>query len=136
MLTIDGETFHNAEGEQPIETLDQAFTESCNTAFIELASTHLTTPDFTVVARLYGLQRVPQPGLPAFLADVPPPTAQTALAATAIGQAGVVVSPLGMATVAASVDSGAVRAPILVRGAPDDRVAAVRLPANVVSDLS
>ncbi|MGO9974583.1 MAG: penicillin-binding transpeptidase domain-containing protein [Solirubrobacteraceae bacterium] len=134
-LTIDGETFHNAEGEHPIQTLDQAFTESCNTAFIELASTDLTASDFTAAARMYGLQRVPAPGLPAFLADVPPPTSQTALAGTAIGQAGVVFSPLGMATVAAAVDSGIVRAPVLVRGVPDDHVAAVTLPANVVSDL-
>ncbi len=134
-ITIDGEMFHNAEGEQPTETLDEAFTESCNTAFIALASTHLTASDFTAVARLFGLQRVPEPGLPAFLADVPAPTSQTALAATAIGQAGVVFSPLGMATVAAAVDSGTVRAPILIGGAPDDGIAPVELPANVVSDL-
>ena len=74
---------------------------------------------------------MPQPGLPAFSADVPPPTSQTALAGTAIGQAGVVFSPLGMATVAAAWTAASSRAPILVRGAPDDRVAAARLPANV-----
>ena len=39
--TIDGEVFHNAEGDTPVNNLLQAFTESCNTAFIRLATTHL-----------------------------------------------------------------------------------------------
>jgi cell division protein FtsI/penicillin-binding protein 2 len=40
-----------------------------------------------------------------------------------------------MATVAASIDSGMVRAPRLVAGAPDDRVPASRLPAGIMHDL-
>ena len=40
--TVDGEVFHNAEGDAPVSTLLQAFTESCNTAFIQLATGHLT----------------------------------------------------------------------------------------------
>ena len=134
-ITVDGETFHNAESDQPTQTLDQGFTESCNTAFIGLAGAHLKASDFTAVARLYGLQRAPQPGLPAFLADVPSPNSQTALAATAIGQADVVFSPLGMASTAAALDSGWVRAPTLIYGAPDDRIPPEKLPADVVSDL-
>ena len=35
--TVDGEVFHNAEGDGPTQTLDGAFAESCNTAFINLA---------------------------------------------------------------------------------------------------
>ena len=133
--TVDGETFHNAEGDQPTQTLDQAFTESCNTAFIALAGAHLSATDFTAAARLYGLQRTPQLGLPAFDASVPAPRSKTALAASAIGQAEVVFSPLGMASVAASIDSGTVRAPRLVAGAADDRVAPAPLPAAVVNGL-
>jgi cell division protein FtsI/penicillin-binding protein 2 len=134
-LTVDGEVFHNAEGDQPIQTLDQGFTESCNTAFIGLATQHLNAADITAAARQYGLERTPEPGLPAFSADVPAPHGATALAATAIGQGGVVFSPLGMATVAAAVDSGVVRAPRLVAGAPDDRLAPTPLPSTVVADL-
>jgi cell division protein FtsI/penicillin-binding protein 2 len=134
-LDIDGEVFHNAEGDQPVQTLDQAFTESCNTAFIGLATAHLTAPDFTSAADLYGLGRIARPGLPAFDAYVPAPSGRTALAATAIGQAGVVFSPLGMATVAAALDSGTARVPRLVQGAPDDQVAPQPLPAAVVDDL-
>jgi cell division protein FtsI/penicillin-binding protein 2 len=134
-LEIDGEVFHNAEGDQPVQTVDQAFTESCNTAFIGLATAHLKAGDFTSAAGLYGLSRTAQPGLPAFDANVPAPADQAALAATAIGQAGVVFSPLGMATVAAAIDSGSVRAPRLVAGAPDDRIPATPMPASVTNDL-
>jgi cell division protein FtsI/penicillin-binding protein 2 len=40
-----------------------------------------------------------------------------------------------MATVAAAVDSGSVRAPRIVSGAPDDAVAPRSLPSTVASDL-
>ena len=134
-LTIDGETFHNAEGDHPVSTVNAAFTESCNTAFLSLATKHLSPPDFVAAARFYGLQRTPQLGLPAFAANVPRPASLTELAADAIGQGRLTFSPLGMATVAASIDSGVVRAPRLVAGAPDDRVPASRLPAGIVHDL-
>jgi cell division protein FtsI/penicillin-binding protein 2 len=134
-LTVDGEVFHNAEGDAPVSTLAQAFTESCNTAFIGLAIQHLAAPDLPAVARLYGLQRTPQLGVPAFMDNIPEPASQTELAADAIGQGSVTFSALGMATVAAAVDSGMVRAPRLVAGAPDDGIASSPLPRNVADDL-
>ena len=134
-LTIDGEVFHNAEGDQPVSTLDQAFTESCNTAFINLATAHLHPADFPAVANVFGLGRSPHLGLTAFDANVPAPSGQADLAASAIGQGRVTFSPLGMATVAAAIDSSSVRAPRLVTGAPDDRIAAAPLPGAVADDL-
>lgn len=134
-LTIDGETFHNAEGDQPVSTLNGAFTESCNTAFLGLATAHLSASDFTAAAQFYGLQRTPQMGLPAFAANVPAPASPTELAADAMGQGRLTFSPLGMASVAASIDSGAVRAPRLVAGAPDDALPASPLPGGIVNDL-
>ncbi|MEP7025973.1 MAG: penicillin-binding transpeptidase domain-containing protein, partial [Actinomycetota bacterium] len=134
-LTLDGETFHNAEGDGPVSTLKAAFTESCNTAFLRQATAHLSPPDFTAVARLYGLQRTPMMGLPAFAANVPKAASPTEFAADAIGQGRLTFSPPGMATVAASIDSGAVRAPRLVAGAPDDRVPASRLPGRITGHL-
>ncbi len=134
-VTIDGEVFHNAEGEGPVQDLAQAFTESCNTAFVSLATAHLRPKDFTAAARTFGLDATPRPGLPAFAANVPAPNGTTALAATAIGQAGVVFSPLGMASVAAAVASGSAHAPRLVAGAPDDSVAAKPVPADVLNGL-
>jgi hypothetical protein len=134
-LTIDGETFHNAEGDHPVSTVNAAFVESCNTAFLGLATKHLSPADFVAAARFYGLQRTPQLGLPAFAANVPRAASKTEFAADAIGQGRLTFSPLGMATVAASIDSGVVRAPRLVAGAPDDQVPASRLPARIIHDL-
>ena len=134
-LTIDGETFHNAEGDHPVSTVNAAFVESCNTAFLGLATKNLSPADFVAAARFYGLQRTPQLGLPAFAANVPMAASKTEFAADAIGQGRLTFSPLGMATVAASIDSGVVRAPRLVAGAPDDQVPASRLPATIIHDL-
>lgn len=134
-VTVDGEVFHNAEGTAPVSDLLHAFAESCNTAFIGLATGHLTAADFTRVAALYRLGTTPNLGLPAFGGSVPAPSDEADLAATTIGQAQVLVSPLDMAMVAAAIDTGQVRAARLVQGAADDRVPPVALPANVVSDL-
>ncbi len=54
-LSVDGEVFHNAEGEGPVSNLLHAFAESCNTAFIGLATRHLSAADFPKTARTYGI---------------------------------------------------------------------------------
>ena len=144
--TVDGEVFHNAEGEAPVSNLLQAFTESCNTAFIKLATGHLSPPDFPAAAAMFGLGKSLHIGLTAFGGSVPQPTDQADLAATSIGQGRVLVSPLGLAMVAAAADTGTVRAPRLVTGgAPRGQLtrgqlvrqqpATSRLPAAVVTDL-
>jgi cell division protein FtsI/penicillin-binding protein 2 len=134
-VTVDGEVFQNAEGTAPVSDLLDAFAESCNTAFIGLATAHLSAADFTRTAALYRIGSAPHMGLAAYGGSVPAPTNEADLAATAIGQGQVLVSPLDMAMVAAAVDSGQVRAPRLVTGAPDDSAPPAALPAAVVSDL-
>jgi cell division protein FtsI/penicillin-binding protein 2 len=134
-INVDGETFHNAEGDAPVSTITQAFTESCNTAFIGLATANLKPANYTAIAKLYGLQRSAKLGLPAFMDNIPEPTGQTELAGDAIGQGNVTFSALGMASVAAAIDSGVVRAPRLVAGAPDDAVPTSKLPALLLDDL-
>jgi cell division protein FtsI/penicillin-binding protein 2 len=134
-ITVDGETFHNAGTEAPTPDIDAAFTESCNTAFIGLATAHLSPGDYPAAAKLYGLQRTAQMGLPAFSANVVRPTNQTGLAADAIGQGNITFSPLGMAQVAAAIDSGVVRAPRLVAGAPDDSVPTHKLSASLLENM-
>ena len=134
-LSIEGETFHNAEGTAPVGDLLHAFAESCNTAFIGLATARLSAADFTGTAALYRIGMTPHLGLAAYGGSVPAPASEAALAATAIGQGQVLVSPLDMAMVAAAVDSGQVRAPRLVAGAADDKVAPVSLPPAVVTGL-
>ncbi len=145
--TVDGEVFHNAEGEAPVSNLLQAFTESCNTAFIELATGHLSPPDFAAAAAMFGLGQSLHIGLTAFGGSVPQPTDQADLAATSIGQGRVLVSPLGLAMVAAAADTGRVRAPRLVTAGASPSGASPsgasspggqatgQLPAAVVSDL-
>lgn len=133
--TVDGKVFKNAEGDRPVSDLAGAFTESCNTAFVQLASAHLSASSFTSVASLYGLGAPFQMGYPAFPGKVPAPPDGASLAATAIGQASVVLSPLDMAAVAADVGRGSVRPPRLVTGAPADRAPAQPLPAPVVAGL-
>jgi cell division protein FtsI/penicillin-binding protein 2 len=133
--TVDGEVFHNAEGDTPVSTLLQAFTESCNTAFIGLATGHLTGPDLPAAASMFGLDRPPHVGLVAFGGSVPQPSDEADLAATAIGQGRVLVSPLAMAMVAAAADTGTARAPSLVMGEPGAGAATGTLPAALVSDL-
>jgi cell division protein FtsI/penicillin-binding protein 2 len=133
--TVDGEVFNNAEGEGQVSDLLHAFAQSCNTAFIQLATGKLQAPDFPAVAEQYRLGQAIAMGTPAFAGSVPEPKDRADLAATSIGQGRVLVSPLNMAVVAAAVDTGTVRAPRLVTGAPDDSAATSQLPANVVSDL-
>jgi cell division protein FtsI/penicillin-binding protein 2 len=135
-ISIDGESFHNAGDEAPTPTITQAFIESCNTAFIGLATAHLTAGDYPAAAKLYDLNASPHLGLGAFYANVPAPTSATQLAADAIGQGDITFSTLGMATVAAAIDTGVVRAPTLVQGmAADAPTAPHRLPAAVVDGL-
>ena len=115
--TVDGEVFHNAEGDAPVSTLLQAFTESCNTAFIQLATGHLTAPDLPAAATMLGVGRSLHLGLISFDGSVPQPADKADLAATSIGQGRVLMSPLSMAMVAAAADAGTVHTPQLIQGA-------------------
>ena len=133
--TVDGEVFHNAEGEGQVNDLLHAFAESCNTAFIGLATKNLSPSDFPATASAFGLGAMSQMGVVAYSGSVPKPSDQADLAATSIGQGRVLVSPLDMAMVAAAADTGTVRAPRLVTGAPDDTAPTHQLPAVVVTDL-
>jgi cell division protein FtsI/penicillin-binding protein 2 len=134
-LNVDGENFHNAEGDASTNDLAGAFAESCNTAFISLATANLQLGSLPAAAAGFGIGTTPQMGLAAFGGQVPTPQDAAGLAQTAIGQARVVVSPLGMAMVAAAVDSGTVRAPRLVAGTPDDTAPTRQLPVAVATDL-
>jgi cell division protein FtsI/penicillin-binding protein 2 len=134
-VTVDGQVFHNFEGETtPSLPLLLAFAMSCNTAFIGLSGS-LPGDSYATTAAQFGIGATLKPGLAAFGGKVPTPSSPSDAAATAIGQAQVVVSPLALATAAAAVDSGGLRLPRLVSGAADDAAPAHGLDPTVVSDL-
>jgi cell division protein FtsI/penicillin-binding protein 2 len=134
-ITVGGEVFHNFEGEtQASLTLEQAFTESCNAAFIGLAG-NLPDPSFPTAAAQFGIGAALHLGLNAFGGNVPTPDSDAQRAATSIGQADVLVSPLAMATAAAAVASGRLHLPRLVVGSGDDTAPVTVLDPTVVSDL-
>ncbi|MCU4186841.1 hypothetical protein K6U06_20920 [Acidiferrimicrobium sp. IK] len=134
-ITVNGQSFHNFEGEAaPNLDLATAFAVSCNTAFIGLTRS-LPPAALPQAGALFGLGTTPKPGLGVAGTSVPTPTDANQLASTTIGQAGVVVSPLAMASMAATVDAGSYHPPRLVAGAPDDTAAATPLPAGVAAAL-
>ncbi len=134
-INIDGESIHNAGDEAPTPTITQAFIESCNTAFVGLATSHLSPADFPAAANVYGLGGSPHLGVGAFLANVAAPTSRTALAGDSIGQGNITFSTLGMATVAAAIDSGVVHTPTLVQGYPGSGKVLGHLPSSITGGL-
>lgn len=134
-VTVNGQVFHNFEGETTTSlSMLEAFAMSCNTAFIGLSNA-LPAASYATTAAQFGIGATVKMGLSAFGGKVPTPSSTSDAAATAIGQAQVAVSPLAMANVAATVDSGSLHLPRLVSGAADDTAPAQALDPNVVADL-
>jgi cell division protein FtsI/penicillin-binding protein 2 len=114
-IVVDGKPFHNVAGEK-VSTglpLQQAFAESCNTAFIGAAGP-LPPASFPATAAQFGMTGPFSLGLANFAASVPAPASAVDQAADAIGQGQVVASPLALAVVAAAVDRGQATPPRLV----------------------
>ena len=135
--TVDGREFRNfpgypagALGDIPLRT---AFANSCNTAFIGQRDT-LSQQALVEAASSLGLDPEPSLGFPAFLGQVPADSAGTEHAASLIGQGRVLASPLGMATVAASVAAGHTVTPVLVRPAEPADAAAASSPTPLTQE--
>ncbi len=112
--TVGGRAFHNFEGEHAgVASFATDFVISCNTAFVQ-ASSRLGDGDLTAAASTFGIGGQWSMALPAYAGSVPRPGDAAEKAADAIGQGKVLVSPLGMAMVAAAVQSGTWRPPVLV----------------------
>lgn len=117
-VLIGGRKFVNAEGEElgaiPFTT---AFAHSCNTAFVQLAS-KLEARQLVEAADMFGFNRDAGLGTAAAASSVPLPGSAADQAATAIGQGRILVTPLQMANVAATVANNAYRPPRLVDDGP------------------
>ncbi|MFD8391202.1 penicillin-binding transpeptidase domain-containing protein [Streptomyces sp. NPDC059680] len=122
---LAGWTFHN-DGDSEIKkgTFKQSFGASCNNAFIDFAP-KLSSSDLTKEAQqVYGLSMDNWAiGVPSFDGSVPVQSGAQ-MGASLIGQGGVRMNPLNMASVAATVQSGAFHQPYLVSPDVDHRTLA------------
>jgi cell division protein FtsI/penicillin-binding protein 2 len=115
--TVDGREFEN-EDQFDLGTVPftEAFAQSCNTSFIQLA---MGLPDDALAnaAASYGVGSDWQLPIGVFSGSVPADATGTTKAADAIGQGQVLMSPLQMALVAAGIASGTPAPPVEVVGA-------------------
>jgi cell division protein FtsI/penicillin-binding protein 2 len=132
-IEVGGREFVNFEGfaagEVPFAT---DFAESCNTAFVSLAD-ELQPSDLGDTAEQFGLGINPKLGIDAFGGEVPAGEDEVEEAAAMIGQARILASPLAMAGVAATVQSGEWHRPRLVADDPEE--AGEPLPSDDLEDL-
>ncbi|SDI87342.1 Cell division protein FtsI/penicillin-binding protein 2 [Actinokineospora alba] len=114
---IDGREIPNSgKFDKGVIPLRSAFAFSCNTTFAELAVA-MAPDELTTMAKQLGLGvDYVVPGFTTITGSVPPATGKVERAEDGFGQGKVVASPFGMAVVAATVASGTVPKPVLVRG--------------------
>ncbi len=116
-VTVDGRRFNNA-GTFPAQFIGtipllETFAQSCNTGFIA-ARDEITQAELARAASDLGIGVEASIGTPAFFGSVPTEAEGTAHAAAMIGQGEVLVSPLTLATMAASVGAGVRVTPTLL----------------------
>lgn len=134
-VLVGGRPFRNAGdrdlGQIPFTT---SFTESCNTTFAALAPARLGLEGLDEAAADFGFGTSYQIGLPTAGASYAETAEAADVAAAAIGQGAVRVTPLHQATVAAAVAGGAWRRPTLVERPSESE--AVPLDPAVIADLT
>ncbi|GAB2699109.1 penicillin-binding transpeptidase domain-containing protein [Kitasatospora kifunensis] len=116
--TVTGLPLHNDFPDaRPGNTFADDFTQSCNTAFID-KSTEVLKPDTlpTLAKDVFGLGLNWKTGVTSFDAVIPTPGNAASAAPQYIGQGAVQANPLAMASVAATVQNGTFKQPILVPG--------------------
>ncbi len=113
-LVVDGKEFRNSETkDRGTVALRDAFAHSCNTSFVELGI-GLDAGALPRVAGNLGVGVEYRVGTSAFSGLVPVPESAVDQAATSFGQGRVLVSPLSMAVMAATVADGTYRPPTLI----------------------
>ncbi|HET7172831.1 MAG TPA: penicillin-binding transpeptidase domain-containing protein [Nocardioidaceae bacterium] len=133
-VLVGGRSFRNAElGLPPHLTFAQAYAVSCNTAFVPQAE-RLDADALPKAAALLGLTADWKLGVAGFSGSVPATSDLVTRAADMIGQGTILVSPLAMAMVAATADSGVARTPTLLPTVDPGR-RLDRLPGPLTRDL-
>jgi cell division protein FtsI/penicillin-binding protein 2 len=136
--TVDGRSFGNAERSQLGDVLFvTAFAQSCNTAFVELSRRLESRALEATAEQWFGIGRRGDLGIGAFAGQVPPEQSAVEVAAAAIGQGAVLVSPLIAADVAATVARGRWQEPRLLIDPAGEQQTADDLPsAGVLRQLT
>lgn len=137
-IRVDGRDFKNY-GDYPADgigtiTLRTALANSCNTAFIG-QRTAIEQPDLTSAGEALGIGVVSPMGVPHFEGQIPTDATEVQHAASMIGQDRILVSPLAMAAVAASVAAGETVHPTLVKPEPGDEMPTVDEPLTAEEAL-
>ncbi|MGW2815500.1 penicillin-binding transpeptidase domain-containing protein [Streptomyces sp. NPDC001415] len=133
-----GVTFHNLNNfSMDGQPFSKSFARSCNTAFIKLVDD--VNDDGAlgrVAANYFGIGQDWKVGVPSFDGSVPA-SAGAETAAAYIGQGKVQMSPLDMASIAATAKSGQFRQPVIVPQSLDGRALAQAnpLPSGVADQL-
>ena len=136
--TVQGVTYHNDQGEsEPAGTpFSYDFARSCNNAFSRWWP-QLNGALASTAQRYYGLDEPWNIGIPGksatYYFNAPADASGSELAQEAFGEGRLTASPLAMASVAATVDSGQFRQPVLVPGTAT--VSASPLPASTDGQL-
>jgi transpeptidase family protein len=135
--TVQGITYHNDDNEtEPASTpLTVDFAQSCNNAFDQWWH-DLTKGRLAAAAKkYYGLNEPWDIGIgqPATYYHTPPSASGSEVTQEAFGEGAISTSPLAIASVATTVDSGSFMQPILVPGAR--QTAATPLPASTDAGL-
>jgi cell division protein FtsI/penicillin-binding protein 2 len=136
--TVQGVTYHNDNGEElPGGTsFITDFAQSCNNAF-SMQWTHLSGLLASTARTYFGLNQVWNIGIAGQSApyfSAPADASGSELAEEAFGQGALTASPLAMASVAATVDSGTFRQPYLLAGT-QQQVTATALPYSTDRQL-
>ena len=136
--TVQGITYHNDNGESepPSTPFVTDFAQSCNNAF-STQWQHLSGGLLARTAKEYfGLDQnwnIGISGLSASYFNAPASASGSELAQEAFGEGQLVASPLAMASVAATVDNGTFKQPILLPGTK--QASATALPASTDAQL-
>jgi cell division protein FtsI/penicillin-binding protein 2 len=110
---VGGQTFTYTPTATSTGTLAADFANACGTAFANMSRT-LTPRQLTAAERAFGIGAPWNMKVPAFSGQAPAISGAGAVAAQATGTGGVLMSPLGMATVAAEVAAGSGHSPTLL----------------------
>lgn len=136
-VTVGGKEFQNEDafdlGDVPLRT---AFARSCNSTFTNL-SQRIEGHDLIDTAASFGIGAEWDLPVKSFGGEVPEPADEAELAADAIGQGRVLVSPLALALVAATAQHGSTPVPVLITGrpaTPRDPSSAPEVPSSDVLD--